>query len=348
MKTIIPCFTSDFVPIVLSTDKNYLVYMSVTISSIIKNSDHKKNYDIIIFTDEISNDNERRIISQIKNKSNFSIRFFNINDYIDKIDLSIFKVREHFTIAAYYRFFIPKIMSEYKKVVYLDCDLVINKDIAELYKIELEDNYLGAVASLGSISSYHRGEFKHYFEDILKILDPNQYFNSGVMVFNIPKMIEDNIFDKLILKLKSIENPIYVDQDIFNAVCASAIKILDQSWNLTVHILKDSNINFLPIELRNSLNKATLNPFIIHYTSGKKPWNSQDVMYSDFFWQYAKLSPYYKEIRGKYINRIKKIDNVNKENKSKLEYYRLLFLSKILLGKSKKHYSLKLRRQKIN
>ena len=55
------------------------------------------------------------------------------------------KAKEHISTETFYRFLILDILKMYPKVVYLDCDMIIRRDIAELYDVKLGDNMLAAV-----------------------------------------------------------------------------------------------------------------------------------------------------------------------------------------------------------
>lgn len=342
MDSVKPFFSKDSIAVVLASDENYLLYLSVTLSSIIDNSDNNLNYDVIIFSNTVTSDYERRLLKMIKDHSNFQVRFFNVDKYISKYGSSIFRVKEHFTIATYYRFFIPSVMKEFDKVLYLDSDLVVNKDIGKLFKIDLEDNYLAAVPSLGPISLYYLGSFKKYFEEVLRITDPNKYFNAGVILFNIKKF-SDQTLDQLIDKLKEIKKPILLDQDIFNAVCDTKVKTLDQAWNLTVHILTDEKTKSLPQDLAQNLKNAISEPYILHYTSQNKPWNSYEVYFSDIFWKYARSTPFYEEIQICNLNSTLLRSKKRRKFSSKVKRIRYTFLSKISFGNRKQKYLTKLK-----
>ena len=51
----------------------------------------------------------------------------------------------HYSRQMYFRWLIPEIFSKYDKVLYLDCDLVVRRNIGELYETNIHDNYIGAI-----------------------------------------------------------------------------------------------------------------------------------------------------------------------------------------------------------
>ena len=137
-----PAF-KDAVCVCLSSDNNYAKQLGVTIASIKANRRASDNYDICVLDGGISELNKKRI-GQLADKK-FSVRFINISGFMDAIDTKIFSLNAHFTIATYFRFFIPQIFAKYKKILYIDCDLVVNHNLAELYGIDLGKYVIGAV-----------------------------------------------------------------------------------------------------------------------------------------------------------------------------------------------------------
>lgn len=334
------------ISIVMAADMKYLKFAFVTLRSIINHSNKNTNYDVVILTDSISEKNNEKLSFIVKNLKNFTVRFYNMAKFIDFYGVDSFKIRGHFSVASYYRFFIPSIFCKYTKSLYLDCDLVVNSDVAEIFNFDLDDKYLAAVPSLGLINDYHNGGYVEYFKNTLKITQPNDYFNSGVMLFNNLLMLKDGIINKLMDKLIEVQQPLLVDQDIFNAVCGSNVFLMDQKYNLMVHILNIKTYSpNVPYEMIESLNEASKNPKIIHYTSSAKPWNTEFITFSDYFWYNARNTPFYEEILGQYFSNIEKNKSNKKFIRNVMMFYNLLrysFLYLFTFGNRKLRYKKKL------
>ena len=116
-----PAFNKNNLGIVLSADSNYVPYLAVTIKSIFENTDSKYNYDILIFDDGIT-DYQKSLLADMC-KDNCSIRYINVKELLKEIDTTLFQVKGIWSTATFYRLFIPKIMSYYDKILYLDCDI---------------------------------------------------------------------------------------------------------------------------------------------------------------------------------------------------------------------------------
>ena len=131
----------------------------------------------------------------------------------------------------------------------------------------------------------------------LGLKNPYDYFNAGVVLFNLL-----NIHDKqdYVERLKkAFSKPLkWQDQDVLNIVFEGRVKFVSWIWNMQYHLLF-SNRECIGIEDNNLMQDflySTANPNIIHYTSPVKPWNNPEVPYAPEFWQNARKTPYYEAI----------------------------------------------------
>ena len=154
------------IPIVFATNENYAPYAGVTITSIIENSSKEYFYDIYVFYTDLSSDTISRFHQM--NGENFSVTCKDVNSYIDR---ELLYENFHFSKEMYYRILIPTILSQYKKVIYLDCDMVVLGDISELYQTDLKGYVLAGVNDVQHYDS------KNYVSEVLN-LDTSHYINS--------------------------------------------------------------------------------------------------------------------------------------------------------------------------
>lgn len=287
----------EIIPVVYSCDDNYAAYLGVSIKSLIENSTFSHQYKIYILDGGISEVNKKRIKSL--EKSNITIEFVDVSPIMDKFDLSLFKLSLHFTIATYYRFFLPQLFPNFSKLCYIDCDTVVLKDIALLYETDIKGYYLGVTRDIENIKSCNQNkEYKKYYYNTLDMQNHLDYFNAGVLVCNIEKMKSDNLTEQLIKTLEKIGNPRYVDQCILNSVCEGKVKFISQNWNFTWHTIFDKNYQqYVQSPFLEAYEKAAQDPYILHFTGcGLKPWLNPSLENSEYFWTYARLTPFYEEI----------------------------------------------------
>lgn len=261
------------IPIFFSTDDNYIPYLDVAIASLIDNASPAHTYRIIVLNTGLDEANVRLVKQRERN--GFTIDFVDISAELEGIK-SRFKNVYHFSIVTYYRLFIASLFPQYDKVIYLDCDLVVLGDIAELYGVELGDNILGAA---DEEFVQNTKEFRLYAERALG-LDPDGYVNAGVLLMNLAAFRENRIEEKFVELITAYDFDLLdPDQAYLNYLCRGKIHLLPNGWNKE------------PMPLVCEGNKN-----IVHYALYKKPWQYDDVTDGEYFWHYAKTSPFYARI----------------------------------------------------
>lgn len=270
--------TNKTIPIFFSIDDSYAPFLSVALKSAIDNSKSENNYRAIVMFDSLSQDNRERLGGLATD--NFKIDFVEMNEGLETItDRLSNRIRsEYFTLTIYFRLFIASMFPEYDKAIYIDSDIILEEDIAELFSIDIGDNFIGACrdASIDGIEP-----FQSYVEQVVGI-DRNDYVNSGVLLMNLKKL-RDADFDKHFLLLLNTYHfdSVAPDQDYLNAICKGSIYYLSPKWNA------------MPNEQKPKIEGAKL----IHYNLFSKPWCYDGLQYGERFWHYAENSGYINEIR---------------------------------------------------
>lgn len=295
-KTILPnpAFEKNNVPIVFSSNDNFIPYVSVAIQSIIQNSSPNNNYDIIILHNNVTPISQKMLLSQIDNKTNFSIRFLNISNLITNYQKLY--VRGHFKMETYFRFLIPTILNAYKKVVYIDGDLVVQRDIADLFNIDIGENIIGASLDVDTMGLYCGAETgkKAYTDNIMKLKDPFKYFQAGVLLFNVEQMIKKCTTKQMLDKAQEYPWQL-LDQDVLNILAQGQTYNFDMAWNVMFdwqnYRIKNI-ISRAPRQYFYQYMEARKKPYIIHYAGPDKPWQNPSCDFGMEFWKYAKMSPF--------------------------------------------------------
>ncbi|KRM89519.1 glycosyltransferase family 8 protein [Liquorilactobacillus vini] len=131
--------------------------------------------------------------------------------------------------TIYYRLlaqnYLPK---EVEKIIYLDADILCINDLSKLFQLEIDD-YLYAAASHSQLTNFTNVVNKVR----LKMYEAEEYYNSGVLLINVPKArqeIKSNELEKFVEKNSA--TLLLPDQDILNSLYASKIySIPDQIYN---------------------------------------------------------------------------------------------------------------------
>ncbi|MDR2589845.1 MAG: glycosyltransferase family 8 protein [Oscillospiraceae bacterium] len=264
------------IPIVFSTDNNFVPYCGVAISSLTHHTSFDVDYNIFVFHTELSEYSIRRLESL--SYLNIKVECVNVTKYLSKVKLY---TMHHFSEATFYRIVIPEVFSHYTRVLYLDCDLIVLSDVKELYDMDLNRNVLGVCRrkNLSRIEDYVINKLN---------LTAIEYFNAGVLVFNIKYFIEEQIKEKCYNLINHGLKYDYVDQDVLNIVCRNKIEILPAEWNYLS--------NYDDIENNN------IKPKILHYVTAEKPWCFPNVPNAKVFWKVARKTKFFYEILLKHIN----------------------------------------------
>jgi len=249
--------------ICLACDDNYAQYAGVTVASILANAASEDNLHIYILDGGISEQHKTEIFS-LKSIRDCDITFVSINEELFE---SYRKIRtpKHISIATFYRLKLASLLPYIDKIIYLDCDIVVNTSLAELFNIDLDGYYIAGVLDIGK-----------------KLLKKNPcYVNAGMLVMNLQKFRKDGLEQRFLeYATDNIENIKYGDQDIINNVCNGCVKLADERWNV-----QSSNFT--------NRSSYTHNPKIIHFIAKKKPWQFASFSYHrDYYFKYLQLTPW--------------------------------------------------------
>lgn len=297
-----PVFSSG-IPIVISFDNNYALSGGALLNSIVKHSDASKNYDVIVLEDNVEILNKKRLLNIITGKKNFSLRFFDINVFSE---INNVHTRAHFSASTYARLFIPQLLRDYDKVIFIDSDTVVKADVSQLLDVEIGSNLVAAVKDIvmegfvqfGTMSNSDDGVMPagEYLRKTLCMENPGEYFQAGLIVFNINQMIKENTFSDLMFTLKT-KKYWFLDQDIMNKVFYGKVYFLPLEWN--VYHGNGNTKDFFPnlkFSTYMAFLKARMNPKMIHYAGEKKPWKSARVDFYDDFIENIKNTPWESDV----------------------------------------------------
>ena len=272
-----PAFDKDNIAIAFAVDQNYLPYLKCAIKSVVANC-KRGNLDIIVL--HAGELDARAITGYFKGKPNLSIRFMDISEIVSREIAPYFVQANHLTMAATYRLFLPNLLPNYDKVIWLDTDIMATGDIAEFFGTELGDCWLGAVVDVclekGPVSEFmawrrERGQQwakKYNFEPW------EGYFNAGVLLMNLAALREANV-RKHLIEIAVDPYSELLDQDALNVVCRGRVKYLEKRWNF---------------QAQSGSGWVVDGVGIVHFVGPDKPWFGAVTEYVDLllkWWSYV-------------------------------------------------------------
>lgn len=290
-----PAYNENNILIFMSSDDYYVPYLGTLLYSIIKNSSKEFNYDLVVLTQNIKEKNKNRLKALAIDKNNVSIRFFNVAQFVKNKNFNT----ENYALETYYRLFASEIFIHYEKGLYLDSDMVVNTDIAQLFQENIDEYFLAAIRDYDEMGHVRRkdDDWDEYLKNYVGIKDLYSPFQGGVLLINLYKFRQENISDILIKKATSKSYRI-ADQDVLNLCCENKVHYVDPAWDIMVdnNNKKEEIFSYSPIRFYKEYLEAVKNPKIVHFCGWPKPWFEPESDMAEYFWKYARETPFYENI----------------------------------------------------
>ena len=254
---------NESINICLACDDNYSKYAGVVIASILENANQNDRLSFFILDGGISDINKEKI-STLKTIKNCEINFIKINNE-DFKEYEKVCTHKYITLATYYRLKLASLLPNINKIIYFDCDVVINSSLNDLFGINLNNNLVAGVKDINK-----------------KILKENpSYVNAGMLIFNLDLIRKENTEEKFLqYTIENFEKIKCGDQTIINEVCKNRVMLLDDSWNV-----QSSNFT--------NRSSYTKNPKVVHFVAKNKPWSAKSFSYrKNLYFKYLQLTPW--------------------------------------------------------
>ena len=283
----------------MALDNNEIYSTLVSIVSALENNDKKNN--LLIYYMLLSYDFNKlniKIFEDLKKKYEVKFNYYIIPPIFNSL------TQWHYSHSVYYKLLFPIIHPELKRIIYLDGDTLIFKDLLELYNLPFNNNYI-----LGAPSPIH--SFPQNFTKNSTI-----YVNIGVSLINIEKIIKDNkIFNFLDFLMKNTNSFYLLEQDSILYYFSPNIGYLPYKYGMfLIDINNYKNLNFQKKYNLTEISNAINDPSIIHLVfCDPKVWTPKTKsifsiphicqIYQQKFYFYAKKTNYYSKIFNYYMSK---------------------------------------------
>ena len=287
---------SDVV-VLFACNEWFVPYLSVALQSIIDHTSPERRYDIVVLTGGLEWATMETLTRQVT-RENCSIGFLDVAAALRAARLPR---RGRFGAEASFRLMAPTLLEGVEKAIYLDSDLIVLRDLAELFDIELGENLLGATrdADTAGIYSGYDTCARPHIDNVVGLADPYTYFQSGVLLLNLEAMRRECPLGDMLDYAR--DNRLrWPDQDVLNHFGAGRYRRIDTRWNFMTNwqfLRRPRIVAQAPQEIQDDYDAARLDPYIVHYAGPDgRPWLYPSCDMAECFWRYAKLSPYCEEI----------------------------------------------------
>lgn len=305
--------------IVCATDDNYIQHCCIMLVSLLCNN-HDVN--IYILTEGLKDENQKIIKEEVKQYGG-NVSFCIVDgSKLEGLPLSRRNDLNHISMATYYRLLVARLLpNEVKKVIYLDCDIVVNGSLDEFWNTGLEGMAIAAILQIGYGFEAERLGYPINYG----------YFNAGVNLLNLDYFRKNNITEQFFKYLEEHGHElVYNDQDVLNAVLYDKCVHVMPQWNMTpscydIGMKRRGDkrngvvINDYVAEKMN-IKQFSMTANIVHYASKIKPWNDNCTHpLCDLYFYYARKTHYFNKIKQQ--NKRNRLKAVRKQQIIGLAYY---------------------------
>ena len=307
------------IQVCFTTDDCYVRYTAVTMASILFNAGDNDRFHFHILSIQLSSKNKSKL-KKLKKIRNCGISFYDINES----ELDIFKKINsipHLVASAYIRLFIPLLLNDYDKVIYLDSDLLIQKNLASIANVDIGDYWIGGVEDINHT----------YWAAQLQLKD-TKYINTGVLVINC-KACRENSYYK---KMESIVNLNFkkyriADQDVINDAFYDNITYISNRYNVHWyhHAMYKKGLS-KPSD-PDDFYAACNEPVVVHFPGIWKPWSpSKEIhAYRDAYEHYLSMTAWAPIIPWKLTRKLKYFIRTVRTPNLKQTYFGGLIIKKV-------------------
>jgi lipopolysaccharide biosynthesis glycosyltransferase len=216
--------------IVYACDNNFVPLLAASIKSLEINSAGSQK-DIYIIDDGISDLSRQKLIQSISSNE-ITLKFLLVKDVVGKISIPYFN-NAALPVTTFFRLFVHTfIPAGTERVLYLDSDMIVLGNIAELWDVDFGDNVIAAVQDPGikTLGCSWGGGVRNWAE--LGYQSEDKYLNAGLLLINLAKWNKFDVCNKALdAAVKYQKYIVYGDQYCLNAVLANRWLELNSEWN---------------------------------------------------------------------------------------------------------------------
>ena len=252
--------------IAYSSDDNYSQHLGVSMLSLFENNKNFESITVYIIENNISKTNKSKLLN-IADQYSREIVFIDFRNYEKELNLNM---ESFISISSYARLFLSEIIND-DKVIYLDCDSIVNGSLEELWNLNISEYYVAGVED--TVSEYTKKKVGLNIDD--------KYINAGMLLINLEKWRQNDIKSKFIEFIDYYNgNVFHHDQGTINGVLKDKILILHPKYNLMTTFItmsREEIMKYYKLKEYYSesiINEAKLESIFVHYTPAfvNRPW----------------------------------------------------------------------------
>lgn len=252
-----------------ATDDHYARFMGISMLSLFKANHSGRRIHVFLLDYGVKPENRQRLES-IAQQYGQQLDFVSVEDQIAKLKLNM--GARKISIVSYARLFLGSIIpGQYEKILYLDCDTIIDDDLSMLYDTELGDNLVAGV----------QDTVDGFYLNVIGLAPDCRYVNAGILLINLAAWRQEDMESRFMAFIEKFSGNVpHHDQGVINGVCGARRVILPLKCNVTTNIY-----SFTPKMIKRmyflssfysqaEVDEARQKPTILHFTTGLlgRPW----------------------------------------------------------------------------
>ncbi len=264
-------FNQNELHVVYASDDKFAEILGVSLVSLLDNNQDMEQIHIYVLDSGVSDDNKEKIESLCEKYDRVLPKWIPATNISKALNVDV--IADRGSLSQYARLFISSVMPEtLSRVLYLDCDIIVNESLSELWNLDLQGNTIGAL--MDAFSKQYRANIDLEPMDVM--------FNSGVMLVDLNQWkerdIEGRLKDFIIKKKGKIQQG---DQGALNAVLSKDTYCFEPRFN-SVTIYYDFSYQEMMVYRKppefyseEQIIEAVEHPVLIHYTTSflsRRPW----------------------------------------------------------------------------
>ena len=287
----------NYINVAYSFDKNYHYIAHVSMKSIMLNQNNDTFINFYLLVSNLTY-NQKKVIDRISLEHiNCKINYIDMKSKFKEFNIPL----NIWSTAIFYRINLQDILSNEKKILYLDTDTLIYKDLTKIYNYNISGKYyIGMIENMVN-------RFYHRFN-----ISCDNYINTGVMLCNLEELRKWNISNKikefLIKKNNSLEFPV---NDATNYITFHKNGYFTPEY-VVIGFCNEGDLfnyyNHSKLKVNSSeVVTAYKDPYIYHFIMHIKPWRGIPNIYGQIcidplirFYEMAKKTHYYYKILDKF------------------------------------------------
>lgn len=259
--------TADRLTIAFCADDYFGMPLAATVASIISNLGRERSAGIYIVNLGVSAEKRERV-ERLADQDRVTIAWLEPSDLQRS---QVERLPDGFVgKKTYYKFFLPELLGPtFPKILYLDCDVIVESDLYQLWSLDPGEQYL--LASQDLVNPFVSSPFGLVNWRELERGEHDPLFNSGVMVLNAAKWSETGVASLMVEYVEANRRYIQLcEQDALNAVFGNNWGRIDPLWNVLSYMPEAAEFCLLD---RNDHERLIAEARVLHFCGTQKPWN---------------------------------------------------------------------------